>query len=135
MHGRTLTLDNKFIIKSFLDATRVVEFHEKWMTTETWAALVFHHFEFPSSLRYDGKQLHKAITLDRRLAGSMDSECGASTEQSNVFRRWYKPKGVKGNIYCYYTTQLGGKPLNSTTKWFNTINHSNELLIIKNTIH
>jgi hypothetical protein len=63
----------------------------------------------------------------------MDSECGASTEQSNVFRRWYKPKGAKGNIYCYYTTQLGGKPLNSTTKWFNMINDGNKLLLIKNT--
>jgi hypothetical protein len=24
-----LTMDNKFIIKSFLDATRIVDFHEK----------------------------------------------------------------------------------------------------------
>jgi hypothetical protein len=64
-----LTTDNKFIVKSFLDATHAVDFHKKWMTTETWAALVFHHFEFPSSLKYGGKQLHKAITLYRKLAG------------------------------------------------------------------
>jgi hypothetical protein len=63
----------------------------------------------------------------------MDSECGASTEQSNVFRRWYKPKGVKGNIYCYYASQLGGKPLYSTSKWFNTVNYGKELLLIKST--
>jgi hypothetical protein len=35
-----------------------------WMIADTWAALVFHYFEFPSSLNHDGKQLRKAITLD-----------------------------------------------------------------------
>jgi hypothetical protein len=46
------------------------------MTAETWAAIVFHRFDFPSSLKYGRKQLHKAVAvaLDRRLAGLVDLE-------------------------------------------------------------
>ncbi len=94
-------MENKFITGSFLDATRNADFHDKWMTAETWAALVAHHYQLPPLVTYDGKQLTRAVNLDRRLTAVLDST-GEATKHTNVFRKWYKTKGSKSNICCYY---------------------------------
>ena len=126
-------MENKFITGSFLDATRNTDFHDKWMTADTWAALVAHHYQLTPSVTYDGKQLARAVNLDRRLTAVLDST-GEATEHTNVFRKWYKPKGSKSNIYCYYATSKGKKPnTESNEKWFTKITNARDLLEVKKT--
>ncbi len=98
------------------------------MTADTWAALVAHHYQLPPSVTYDEKQLTRAVNLDRRLTSFLDST-GEATEHTNVFRKWFKPKGSKSNIYCYYATAKGKKPNSeSNEKWFTKITNANILV-------
>ncbi len=77
-----------------MDATQNADFHDKSMIADTWTALVANHYQLPPLATYDGKQLTRAVNIDRRLTAVPDST-GEATEHTNVFRKWCKPKGFK----------------------------------------
>jgi hypothetical protein len=54
------TMDNRFVIDSFLEACHNAEFQGKWMTATTWAELVSLHYSLVPELSYDGNKLVQA---------------------------------------------------------------------------
>jgi hypothetical protein len=53
------SIENGFIKTSFLMAAHQEEFHDKWMSTETWAQLIVKYVRVDSFLMFNGEQLEK----------------------------------------------------------------------------
>ncbi len=43
-----------FIVTIFLDAYKVKNFKNKWMSAQTWAAIIVKHFTVAPDLQFDG---------------------------------------------------------------------------------
>jgi len=111
---------------AFLTAAADVEFHDKWMTSDTWAELICLCFNLMNDYSFTGKDLLKILGLkcNSYLMNQMDVDHrNLAKDHIGIFRDRYKDKTNK-KLTCFYACQQGQAPkLNHvTSKWYNEIN-------------
>ena len=111
-----------FIVASFLEATHVTDFHQRWMSVDTWAELIKHHYSLNDSLSFTGNQLLKALSSKqhRHLFTLMDADqSSVPKDHISIFHDKYWPQTSAKHIYCFYATLKGNKPFNKP--WFENV--------------
>jgi hypothetical protein len=111
---------------AFLTAAADVEFHDKWMTSDTWAELICLRFNLMNDYSFTGKDLLKILGLkcNSYLTNQMDVDRrNLAKDHIGIFRDRYKDKTNK-KLTCFYACEQGQAPkLNHvTSKWYNEIN-------------
>lgn len=110
---------------AFLTAAADVEFHDNWMTSDTWAELICLRFNLLNGHAFTGKDLLKVLGLkyNSYLTNQMDVDRrNLATDHIGIFRDRYKDKSNK-KLTCFYACQQGKAPKlkNITNKWYNEI--------------
>ena len=69
-----MSTDQGFILSLFSEATRRKEFQHKWMSSDTWAALINKYYVFDNTLAFNGKDLLASINSknQRHLQEKLD---------------------------------------------------------------
>ncbi len=123
------TMENKYLIDSFLQAARKPSFQHWWMTAETWTELIAHHYQLPEATCYSGQKLVNAISRCKWLNALIETK-GVINNSICLYRNKRRPKGVK-QMHCFYSAPKGETPIgeNATSNWYLTI--TTELLYVK----
>jgi hypothetical protein len=122
-------MDN--IIKdAFLAACSDPEFHDQWMTSDTWAELICLHFNLLEYNSFTGIQLNKVFQsrANAYTSTAMDIDRqNVPLDHFRIFRdRCYLPKRTT----CYYSLERGQAPKTTPgVKWFREINDSIDLKV------
>jgi hypothetical protein len=63
---RKMPTDQSFILSLFWEACCRTEFQQKWMLSDTWAALINKYYVFDSNLVFTGKELLASINNQKQ---------------------------------------------------------------------
>jgi len=118
------TNKNKYILVIFMQACENTTLHNKLMTANTWAESICLHYQVPEGIQFDGTALNKAITSNIGLCLALDMpKDNIPRDHCGIFCDSYKPCENKAKLrakqWCYYATNIGGKPAKDTKSWFN----------------
>jgi hypothetical protein len=105
--------DQAIVKVAFLTAASDVKFHDKWMTSDTWAELICLRFILINDHSFMGKDLLKILGLKcySYLTNQMDVDRrNLAKDHIGIFQDCYKDKTNK-KILCFYACQQG-RPLN-----------------------
>jgi hypothetical protein len=64
--SRKMPTDQSFILSLFREACCRTEFQQKWMSSDTWAALINKYYVFDSDLAFTGKELLASINNQKQ---------------------------------------------------------------------
>jgi hypothetical protein len=85
---------------AFLTAAADVEFHDKWMTSDTWAELICLRFNLMNDYSFTGKDLLKILGLkcNSYLMNQMDvGRRNLAKDHISIFQIAIKTKAIKTN--------------------------------------
>ena len=128
----TQSLNPNLAVALFLEAARVTDFQQRWMTADTWAELIIHRFNIDLSLSFNGSYLVKALGNKQHKHTWNLMECDRRNiprDHIGIFRDKYCPRG-SSPVHCFYATLPGHSPTqtNKNEKWFDSINDALDLL-------
>jgi hypothetical protein len=114
----------------FLDACKVPCFHNRWMSSQTWADIIVMHYSIAPDLQFDGKMLVKGIARNKHLAASMDIAWNnVPHDHCGIFHHELRKDG-KSRVHYYYATTIGNAP-SSERYWTEEISDGKHVLNIK----
>jgi hypothetical protein len=104
---RKMPTDQSFILSLFWEAFCRTEFQQKWMSTDTWAALINKYYVFDSNLVFTGKELLASINnqKQRHLQSQIDLKSNIPFDHVGIFHEKHRFKG-KSSYSCFYLLQL-----------------------------
>jgi len=122
--------DQSFILSLFREACCRTEFQQKWMSSDTWAALINKYYVFDSDLAFTGKELLASINnqKQRHLQSQMDLKTNIPFDHVGIFWEKHRFKGKSSYSWFFYATTKGSSPLRTEKKWFECIIDAEQLL-------
>jgi len=131
------SLNPNLAVALFIEAACIMDFHQRWMTADTWAELIIHHFNIELSLSFNGSYLVKVLGRKHHKQLWNLMECDQKIipcDHVGIFQNQYHPCS-SSPVHCFYATLPGYSPKQTTNeKWFDCINHGLESLT-KRTTH
>ena len=122
--------DQSFILSLFREACCRSDFQQKWMSSDTWAAILNKYYVFDNNLAFSGKELLASINSQkqRHLQSQMDLKMKIPTDHVGIFRDKHRFRGNSSYTWFFYATTKGQYPLTTEKKWFECIVDAKELL-------
>jgi len=122
--------DQSFILSLFREACCRSDFQQKWMSSDTWAAILNKYYVFDNNLAFSGKELLASINSQkqRHLQSQMDLKTNIPTDHVGIFRDKHRFRGNSSYTWFFYATTKGQYPLTTEKKWFECIVDAKELL-------
>jgi len=100
--------DQSFILSLFREACCRTEFQQKWMSSNTWAALINKYYVFDSNLVFTGKELELLASVNnqkqRYLQSQMDLKSNIPFDHVGIFREKHRFKGKSSYPWFFYAT-------------------------------
>jgi hypothetical protein len=96
--------DQSFILSLFREACCRTEFQQKWMSADTWAALINKYYVFDNDLAFTGKEL-LANQKQRHLQTQMDLKTNIPFDHVGICREKHRFKG-KSSYSWFFMLQL-----------------------------
>jgi hypothetical protein len=93
--SRKMPTDQSFILSLFREACCRTEFQQKWMSSDTWAALINKYYVFDSDLAFTGKELLASTNnqKQRHLQSQMDLKTNIPFDHVGIFWEKHRFKG------------------------------------------
>ena len=96
------------------------------MTANTQAETICLHYQVPEGIQFDGAALNKAIASNIGLCLALDMpNDNVPRDHCSIFHDSYMPCENKAKSrakqWCYYATNIGGKPAKDSKSWFNDL--------------
>ena len=125
-----MSTDQGFILSLFSEATHRKDFQHKWMSSDTWAALINKYYVFDNTLAFNGKDLLASINSkkQRHLQAQLDLRSSVPKDHIGIFREKHRFHGGSSYTWFFYATDKGQCPDKTEKKWHETINDANDLL-------
>jgi hypothetical protein len=115
---------------AFLAAAADAEFHDKWMTSDTWAELICLRYNLVNSNAFTGIDLNKVFQSRSNLYLTTQMDVDRSNipvDHIGIFRDRYKDATNKKRI-CYYACEKGKTPrVSKGVKWFHEVTEAIDL--------
>ena len=106
------------------------EFHDKWMTSDTWAELICLRYNLVNSNAFTGIDLNKVFQSRSNLYITTQMDVDHSNipvDHIGIFRDRYKDATNKKRI-CYYACEKGKTPrVSKGVKWFHEVTEAIDL--------
>jgi hypothetical protein len=98
---------------AFLAAVADIEFHDKWMTSDTWAELICLHYNLVDSNAFIEIDLNKVFQSRSNLYLTTEMDVDHSNipvGHIGIFRDHYKDPATNKKRVCYYACVKGRAP-------------------------
>jgi hypothetical protein len=109
---------------AFLAAAADKEFHDKWMTLDTWAELICLYYNLVNSNAFTGIDLNKVVQSRSNLYLTTQMDVDRSNipvDHIGIFRDHFKD-ATNNKLACYYACEKGKAPrVIKGVKWFHEI--------------
>jgi hypothetical protein len=116
---------------AFLAAVADTEFHDKWMTSDTWAELICLRYNLVNSNAFTGIDLNKVFQSRSSLYLTTQMDVDRSNiplDHIGIFRDRYKDPATNKKRVCYYACEKGRAPkITKGVKWFHEVTEAIEL--------
>ena len=89
---------SKYITTCFIEASRLEQFHNRWMSADIWAKLLTKYsLTTPEQSTFDGSGLERCILSrkNRWLQDQMDLRSNITIDHVGIFREKLRRKGAK----------------------------------------
>ena len=102
--------DQSFILSLFREACCRSDFQQKWMSSDTWAAILNKYYVFDNNLAFSGKELLASINSQkqRHLQSQMDLKTNIPTDHVGIFRDKHRFRGNSSYTW-FFMQQLKGR--------------------------